>query len=216
MPDISVLLPVYNDCLYLSEAVESVLAQTFGDFELLIIDDASTDDSLQIAKRYEEQDSRITVLEHEINQGLVEALRTGIVHARGCYLARMDSDDVCLPTRFAKQLQFLRAHPAVSVVGSNVEVFNTTDHSSRVINHPSAPMENHWAMHFYCSLAHPSVMLRKEVLDVESYCTEFKHAEDYDLWTRLLTRGVRLANLDRSVSFCCCFSFRFIILLVDA
>lgn len=120
MPEISVVLSVYNDAKYVGVAIESVLAQTFTDFELIIIDDASTDESLSIARDF--ADERIRIVENEENLGLTKSLNKGISLAQGKYIARMDSDDICLPTRFEKQVAYLDAHPDVGVCGGWVEL----------------------------------------------------------------------------------------------
>jgi glycosyltransferase involved in cell wall biosynthesis len=206
-PTVSVVLCVYNDHVYLSAAIESILSQSFDDFEFIIVDDGSIDASLSVAQSFS-LDPRVIVLSHSGNKGLVAALHTGLQRAVGRFIARMDSDDISLPNRFQEQVAFLRSNPEVDVVGSNVKIFQTPVQSqedslpcgptrSRVISLPSSPCAVQWSMHFYCCLAHPSVMMRREVLLRQSYVDDFKYAEDYDLWTRLLSFGQRMANIDR-------------------
>ena len=215
-PLLSVLLCVYNDELYLGEALDSILEQTFENFELILVDDGSTDASLRIAKEYQNQDSRVVVLEHKSNQGLLKSLHTGLKRCTGRYVARMDSDDISLPTRFAEQLAFLQTNLDIDLVGSNVEIFKspspplTTTASTevvaqalpvstgikKIITFPTLPGTIRWSMHFYCSLGHPTVMFKRSLLDVASYSTQYKYTEDYDLWTRLLS-----ANTLQTVSF---------------
>ena len=117
VPTISVLMPVYNTARFLKEAMESVLAQTFGDFEFIILDDGSTDGSVNVIRQFAERDDRIRFfpLEH---RGYVNLLRHGLNQCRGEFIARMDSDDVCMPERFEKQINFMRANPDVVACGS--------------------------------------------------------------------------------------------------
>jgi glycosyltransferase involved in cell wall biosynthesis len=105
VPQISVIMPVYNAELYLYEAIESILQQSFGNFELLLINDGSTDSSLQIIQQI--KDNRIRILNNDYNMGLIYSLNWGIAEARGKYIARMDADDICLPDRFKKQFEYM-------------------------------------------------------------------------------------------------------------
>src|SRR3954468_5693657 len=118
-PTVSVLLAVYNARRYLRQAIDSILAQTFTDFEFIIIDDGSTDDTLAILREYEKRDGRIRLISRP-NKGLTTTLNEGLALARGEFLARMDGDDVALPTRFEKQVTYLRDHPECVLVGSRV------------------------------------------------------------------------------------------------
>ncbi len=117
-PQVSVIMPVYNGELYLAEAIESILAQTFTDFELLIVDDGSQDASAEIIRSYEKLDDRIRSFQHERNMGQGPALNTGLAAAEGAYLTYTDCDDVNLPQRFQKQVNFLQAHPEIGAVGT--------------------------------------------------------------------------------------------------
>ena len=137
-PLISVIMPVFNAARYLSKAVDSVLAQTLGDFEFIIIDDGSTDASETILRKYAEQDSRIR-LTRRPNTGYVVALNEGLAQACGEFIARMDADDVCLPKRFERQAQFLREHPDVVLVGGRVEII---DEGGRLIIRPEVPLDD--------------------------------------------------------------------------
>ena len=194
-PLISVCMPVYNAKRYLKEAVESILNQTFKDFEFLIIDDGSTDRSLAILKRYAAQDRRIR-LSSEPNAGYVVRLNEMLHQARGELIARMDADDVALPERFARQVEFLRSHPEVDVLGGARENIDSKGRLLSVVRN----VEGHddiqaQAMNGFCPISHPSVMMRrKAVLAVGGYRVEMMPAEDVDLWLRMGERG-RLANL---------------------
>lgn len=178
---ITVLMPVYNCELYINEAIDSILNQTFDDFEFLIIDDASTDSTISIIKAYD--DPRIQLIEKPKNSGYTNSLNYGLSIARGEYIARMDGDDISLPERFEKQVAFLDANPdvvlcgtALKVIGSDKVICYSEYHESIKLN---LLKEN--------CIIHPSVMLRKCILEKYSliYDVVKEPAEDYDLWVRL-------------------------------
>lgn len=195
-PRISVALSVHNNAAYLAAALDSLLAQSFHDFELLLVDDGSTDDSPRIIDRYAALDCRIRVL-RQPNRGLIASLNRIIAAARGDYIARMDGDDIALPERFARQLAFLDAHPDHGVVGTQIQGITETgaprrDH--RVV-HPTDHAELAEALASRSPLCHPSVMMRRDLLQaVGGYRPAYRHCEDYDLWLRLVDR-TRMANL---------------------
>jgi glycosyltransferase involved in cell wall biosynthesis len=186
-PAISVIMSVYNGEAYLTEAVESVLSQTFRDFELVILDDGSTDRSLEIVRGYAAKDPRVRPITRE-NRGLIASLNQLIDEARSPLLARMDADDRCDPERLAKQYAFLAAHPACGVVGSwahrmggDGTVWPGCDYK-----YPVTPAEVQAAIGYDSILAHPAVMYRREVVrQAGGYRPAFKHAEDFDLWLRM-------------------------------
>ena len=194
-PLISVCMPVYNAQRYLKEAVVSILDQTFRDFEFLIIDDGSSDRSLSILKRYAAQDARIR-LSSKPNAGYAVRLNEMLYLARGDLIARMDADDVALPERFARQVEFLRCHPEVDVVGGAQEHIDSQGHLLFVQGEPEEHEElQELALTGVCPINHPSVMMRREaVLAVGGYRVEMMPAEDFDLWLRMGEHG-RLANL---------------------
>lgn len=193
-PKITVIMPVYNCELYIREAVDSILNQTFTDFEFLIIDDASTDKTVAVIKTYD--DSRIQLIQKPENSGYSNSLNFGLKIAKGEYIARMDGDDISLPERFAKQVTFLDANVEVVMCGS---WFNMID-SDAVKKLP----EDHDAIKLTLlrrnCIAHPSVMMRKKILDKFniSYNVTREPAEDYDLWVRLLLFG-KLHNLQEAL-----------------
>jgi glycosyltransferase involved in cell wall biosynthesis len=195
IPKISVLMPVYNGERYIREAVESVLDQTFGDFELLALDDGSTDKSAAILREYEARDGRVRVFSRE-NRGLVLTLNELIAKARGHYLARMDADDICLPPRFEKQLEFLDSHREYVLVGSFQEVINSSGQRIGVIRHPINHEEiDHLQLKGCCCLSHSSVMLRASaVKSLNGYDPQFAYAEDLELWLRMAEHG-KIANI---------------------
>jgi Glycosyl transferase family 2 len=193
-PRISVVLPVYNAQAFLDAAVDSVLAQTFGDFELLAIDDGSTDATAAILDRLARRDRRMIVV-RQANAGIVAALNHGLALARGEFVARMDADDVACPERFARQAAFLDAHPDVAVVGSAITLVDAQGRTIRHVQYPESPAAAAAFLATGSPLAHPAAMMRRAaVLAVGGYRRAFEYAEDYDLWLRMAERH-SLANL---------------------
>lgn len=184
LPDVSVVMSVYNSAPYLREAVDSILMQTLKNFEFIIINDGSTDESLSILKSY--NDSRIILIDNGVNKGLIYSLNKGISVARGKYIARMDSDDISLAFRLEKQIQFLEANPQVGVCSCDYTQFNSTSEKSfsSFTNHD----EIFSFLLFNSSVVHPTLMIRKTILDLNEKCFDenYKHAEDYELWSRLI------------------------------
>jgi glycosyltransferase involved in cell wall biosynthesis len=194
-PRISVLMPVYNAERFLAPAVESVLEQTLADFELIIVDDASTDDSPHLLRRYAQSDSRIRILAQE-RAGYVAALQYGLKQARGHYIARMDADDICDPARFELQIERLERDSTLAALGSCALAI---DPQGRPLGAFDVPLDHEQieAAHLagVSSIHHPSVMMRREALQsVGGYRKDLAPAEDFDLWLRLGEYG-RLANL---------------------
>lgn len=196
---ISVVMPVYNSGEYLKIALESVLAQTYTNFEIIAINDGSTDKSLDVLEYFAKQDQRIKVI-NQANQGIVKTLNTGVQVASGEFIARMDADDVCLPERFEKQIQYLRQHLEVAVVGTEYILINDLGMRISKVGLPA----QHEAIDAsnlvgHCSLSHPSVMFRKALFDrVGGYREKFKAAQDLDLWLRMAEVG-ELANLGEAL-----------------
>lgn len=191
-PAVTVLLPVYNDEQRVGTAIDSILCQPFANFELLVVDDGSTDDTPAVLQGI--ADSRVRVLRNEVNCGLASSLNIGLAASRAPYVARMDSDDVCLPARLAAQVAYLDGHPDVDACGSWLETFGTD--REEVWEYPAAPAEVHAGLLFRPTLAHPSAMLRKASFDAAGlrYDPNFHHSEDYDFWARASERLV-LANV---------------------
>jgi len=194
-PEISAVLPVYNGEAYVREAVESILAQTFPDFELIIINDGSTDGSGEILRELASRDPRIVLVERA-NGGLVSALNEGIEMARADLIARMDADDAAVPERFALQLARMRAEPELGVLGSFIRIVDKTGRFIRQGSYPVMPAETARFLKHGSPLAHPTVMMRKEaVMKVGGYRQAFSHCEDYDLWLRISELGYAIANI---------------------
>jgi glycosyltransferase involved in cell wall biosynthesis len=189
-PKITVILPVYNCELYVQTAVESILNQSYTDFELLIIDDASTDTTVSVLKKFD--DSRIQLIQKPVNSGYTNSLNSGLKLAKGEYIARMDGDDISMLERFAKQIAYLETHPEVVVCGTTYKIVDNDKQITLPEHHEAIKIGLLWGN---CIL-HPSVMIRKKVVDDFSiqYDTSKEPAEDYDMWVRLLSMG-KLHNL---------------------
>jgi len=190
-PLISVVLPVYNGEKYLIEAIDSILVQTFVDFELIMIDDGSTDGSYRILQEYENRDARLRVFTRK-NQGLVATLNEGIELARGKWIARMDQDDIALPQRFEKQLSWLEKTGA-DICGSWVQRFGTYD--KRVVRLHQKDEVIKTEILFSSPFVHPSVMMRTVLAKKLHYDASCEKAEDYDLWVRAAVEGWKMTNV---------------------
>ena len=182
MPKVSVLMPVYKTPeIFLKEAIESVLAQTFADFEFLILDDCPTDETCQkIISSY--KDKRIKYSRNEINMGISGSRNKLVSMAEGEYIAVMDHDDVCMPDRFEKQVAFLDAHPKIGVLSARVEHFPKK-------KYPKDPLDNDTiekTLFFHNCITHPACMMRKSILPAKPYLEELTPCEDYALWTGLI------------------------------
>ncbi len=192
---ISVLLPVYNGEPYLVVAVESILAQTFADFEFLIIDDASTDSTWPVLESYAAHDARIHLVRHERNRGIACALNSGLAIAQGRYVTIMHADDFSVPRRLALQVGFMDAHPSVGVLGSAIHVMDRAGRRTSTVRSHSEDGVLRWVLCFHSPVWHPTVMARRELmLSVRGYRADYEPAEDRDLWQRM-SRLTRLANL---------------------
>jgi hypothetical protein len=196
-PKVTVLMSAYNAERYVAEAVDSVLAQTFPDFEFLIFEDASTDRTREIFRSY--SDPRIRVVENEANLGLTRNLQRGMLMACGEYVARMDADDVCMPQRLARQLEYLGAHPEIAVLGSAVTFFGE-GREPFVGHQPVGHDAIKCALLYGFTMLHPTVMIRKKDFDRYglNYDPAFPVSQDHDLWERAI-RKVRFANVSETL-----------------
>lgn len=192
-PKVSVVMPAYNAEKYLREAIDSILSQTFRDFEFIIINDGSTDSTKEIILSYD--DPRIVYLENEKNSGICVTLNKGLDVARGKYIARMDSDDLSMPERFAIQVEFLDKHPDIGVCGTDTMVFGEgiSEYSYEQVYKSDDCAAG---LIFNPCFAHPSVMIRKCVLDDNqiSYNDNFRGLEDFRMWWDI-AQYTRITNL---------------------
>lgn len=187
MSKVSVIMPVYNAENYLKEAMDSILRQTYKNFEFIIINDSSTDSTEKIIHSF--ADKRIKYYKNHRNLGVAKTLNKGIKLASGEYIARMDSDDISLARRIEKQVEFMNQHPEVVVLGTGIEVFGDNLSSyNRSFSTESEKIK--LDLLFASAFAHPSVMIRKRIIDQESYYYNFEYEgiEDYELWWRIIKR----------------------------
>jgi len=181
-PKISVIMSVYNSEKYLREAIESVLNQTFTDFEFIIVNDGSTDNSPKIIKSH--NDERIRIINNEKNIGLTKSLNKALKQGKGEYIARQDADDVSLPNRFEMQVKYLESHPEVVLLGTSFYLIDETGEITKkyvVLAKPTIKdliKENQFS--------HGSVMVKKEIVDkLGGYNELFRYSQDYELWLRI-------------------------------
>ena len=196
MPLVSVIMPVYNGEKWLGEAIESILAQSFADFELLIVDDGSRDKSAEIIRVYEKRDSRIRFFQLERNSGIAVALNHCIKAANGTYITYMDCDDISAPERLQKLVDLLESNPKIGAVGSHASVVNEDLEHLRVRNphkHHALILLDHYIGDPF---VHSSIMVRRELLFAAGlFDKSLRWAEDADLMTRLLGR-TSFANIE--------------------
>lgn len=191
-PLVSILMPVYHTAPYLREAMDSMLSQTFSDFELIVLNDCSPDNAEEILDAYD--DLRIVRYKGEKNVGLSNVLNVGIDMARGTYIARMDSDDISLPNRLQVQVDYLNSHPEIDLVSVGMQLFGAKEEVWIREQNPEKVKIN--AL-FHSPVLHASCVWRKESFEKHNlrFIQEMVPAEDYDLWTRALLKGLKLVNL---------------------
>jgi glycosyltransferase involved in cell wall biosynthesis len=192
-PNVSVIMPVYNSEQYLRQAIESILNQTYSNFELIIISEYGTnDESLVIIESY--LDKRIRHIHNTVKLGLVKSLNAGLEEAQGEYIARMDADDISLNTRLECQVQFMDNNPEIGVLGTWTEIVDANGRVIEHLEHPTRDVLIKWALFFNCYIAHPTVMFRRAIYErVGGYDPEAFN-EDYELWLRA-AKITKLANL---------------------
>ncbi|WP_238916549.1 glycosyltransferase [Clostridium sp. YIM B02555] len=196
---ISVVMPVYNAEKYLKESIESILNQTYENFEFIIVNDGSTDDSLNIIKRYSDMDDRIVIIDRE-NKGLVYTLNEGIDLAKGKYIARMDADDISLPDRFMKEFEFLEKNSEYSMVSTFITAFGNGYSDKEMRNFEIIHnKEDFEFIDLLCGgfvLCHPTVMIRRVLFQkYGKYDESYLYCEDLELWLRFMKNGVKIKNL---------------------
>lgn len=194
---ISVVMSVYNGEKYLREAIESILNQTFRDFEFIIIDDGSTDRSLEIIKEFEQKDNRIKIISRK-NKGLIYSLNEGIKLARGEYIARMDADDISKINRLEKQIKYMQEND-LDICGSWAEGIDTLGNKIKDLNYSPDINKIKTFTLLHNSFIHSSVMFKKDIFEkVGGYKKFFKHIEDYELWTRIVFK-YRAGNIPEAL-----------------
>lgn len=190
---ISVVMPVHNGGHFLAAALQSILNQSYDNFEFIIIDDASTDTSLSVIKEFD--DPRIKLVINEQNLGVTRSLNKAITYAQGRFIARHDCDDVALPTRLEKQLSYLQNNPDVACVGCNLIIINSDGKKTGEWQYPASSELVAWKLLFNSAIAHPASMFSLDVFNrVGGYNESIKKAQDYELWSRM-SKEHKLANI---------------------
>lgn len=192
---LSVVMPTHNDAEYLRQAIDSILSQTFSQFEFIIVNDGSTDDTEEIIRSY--SDSRIRYFANEVNMGNAYTRNVGMSKARGRYIAIMDSDDISPPDRFKLQMQFLEKHPDIDILGGAVEFFD--EKVSYIKQFPSNPEYTKAFLFFKNAMFQPAVMLRREAWEKYklAYDPARENMEDYDLWFKAAMAGAKLCSMEQ-------------------
>ncbi|HEX6848566.1 MAG TPA: glycosyltransferase [Chitinophagaceae bacterium] len=197
LPSVSVILPAYNCEKFIGKAIQSVLQQTLSDFELIIVNDGSTDNTESIIHEF--NDPRIVYQKNRENKGLINSLNTAISMAKGKYTARMDADDICLLERLSKQKAFLDQNENITAVASTIEFINDREEKIGIWEldrQTITPGQIKKALLRQNCIAHPTVVIRSEMIKLLKYKEYQKNIEDYDLWLRLLNRGLKIAKLE--------------------
>lgn len=204
MEQISVALPVYNASATIAATLDALVHQTYREFNVVLADDASSDNSREIVESYRNR-LEINILENPINLGISRTRNKLLAHIDAPYIAILDHDDICHPTRLARQIEFLQEHPEVDICGSAVTYF--TDNadiaaSMHVLRHPAEDAAIRTTFIHHTAMVHPSAMARNSFFqDVGEYDAQYSPAEDYDLWCRAALAGKKFANIDDSLLY---------------
>jgi len=202
-PSVTVLMTVYNAGRFLAPSIESILGQSFRDFEFLIVDDASTDGSAKIAEAWQAKDSRVRVIRNAQNKGQTPCLNQGLQLARGRWIARQDADDLSDPTRLEKQLEAVTKDSRLVLVGTNGRIIDENDRLTGLLDAPLSHASIVWTAPFLNPFMHTAVLFRADVIRDEfgGYDETYRIAQDYDLWTRVIARHPSTNLSDRLVSY---------------
>ena len=200
-PCISVIMSVYNSGKYLSEAIESILNQTYSNIEFIIINDGSKDNSLNIIKEYQSKDSRIVLIDQE-NKGLTKSLNIGIKVAKGNYIARQDSDDISLPDRFSKFINFLRKNKKIDLYSTPSYTIDEKNTINGVI--PNFFRRNGFdqqSLNYYNSMIHGTLIADSNLLRKFLYNEDFRLSQDFELYHRLMSSGYKISYDKDNISY---------------
>ena len=192
---LAVLMAVYNNADTLKDCINSILNQSLKDFQFVIVNDASTDESNQILTHYAKTDSRIKLLKNKHQMGLTSSLNKGLKIIKTKYVARMDADDISLNRRLEKQLNSLESHPKVTLLGTAVHLINQNGKILKLKNHPVDHQHIKKVALSYCPFIHPTWMIRRStLLELKGYHPDFPYAQDYELALRIIAK-YKTANL---------------------
>lgn len=197
-PLVSVIIPCYNAEKFVEQAVRSIMEQTYQNLEIICINDCSKDNTGEILQKLAKEDSRIVYVNNEVNLKLPKTLNKGIALAKGEYIARMDADDISLPERIEKQIQFMLLNENIDIVGCNSQHI---DSNNNVLNYrtflPTSPQIISFQMPFRCVLIHPAILAKKTFfVDMNGFNESLVYAEDYELWVRAVAHNKKISNLD--------------------
>ena len=200
MAKISVLMPVYNGEKYLKESLESILLQTFSDFEFIIINDGSTDKSKDIIEEYKNRDNRIILINNPSNLGITKSLNIGLKHCTGKYIARMDADDISLPQRLQIQYDYMEKHPSVGVVGSQMSIIKEGKEIKEINDYIVPTEHNAIVLNLLIgkAIAHPTAFIRLSILKNKQYNEKLNSSQDLELWLSLISNNT-FANLNEKL-----------------
>lgn len=197
-PLVSIIIPCYNAEKYVESAVRSIMNQTYKNLEIILTDDCSTDGTFAILEKLTVEDSRIKLYKNETNLKIVKTLNKMIQLASGKYIARMDADDISLPERIEKQVEFLEENPDIAFCGTNAFIINENSKRTGKTSLPITAESNKFFLQFYSTFFHPTVMLCSEIYKQNLYDEDFLYAEDYELWARMIfqenLKGVNLSE----------------------
>lgn len=196
MPLVSVVLPIFNAGAYLEESIESVLKQSSTNIEVILVDDCSSDGSLQVCQRFAAVDKRVRVVKRFVNGGIVAALNDGLAESRGEFIARMDADDVAMPERFSKQLEYFCRYPEVGLCGTSIEVIDHNNKSLAIRLAETDPELVRRLLRYGSPIAHPTWMMRRAVLDKLLRYRDVAPVEDYDFLRRVAMHGIGVGNIE--------------------
>lgn len=197
-PVISVIMPVYNCEEYLRDSISSILCQTYTDFEFIIVNDGSSDSSLGQIKRFAKEDSRIKIVSRG-NKGLVASLNEGLSLARGEFIARMDADDVALPSRFVVQLEYFKSHPEIDILGGQARAIDEKGQPAGLVRKPIKKRCIRESLKYSCPLIHPTYMVRKDVFRNLKGYRDLVSVEDLDFLLRACESGYKIGNVPNEV-----------------
>lgn len=198
MTKVSVVMSTYSEPIcWIKQSIDSILQQSFTDFEFIIIDDnPEREDLKECLEYYKSSDSRVKIIYNTTNIGLTQSLNKGMEVAEGEYIARMDADDIAVSSRFEKQVRLLDSRPDIGVCGSNIRFFDCADYEYKF---PEVHQDMFWFLKSY--MAHPASMIRKSILRNEYYDTRYVVSQDYALWVRLYEEGIHMYNIQEVLLF---------------
>ncbi len=213
MVEVSVVMPTYNSEEHIGEAIKSVLNQTFSDWELIIVNDDSTDSTLKIAKEFEKKDKKIRVISHRKNKGRAAALNTGINKAKGKYISFLDADDIYFKNKLERQVKFLEKNKQIDMIYGRARYFGDVEGESKVLDstkvnlrrklvEAKAKLETGQKVHKIFGvkgiIASCSVMLRRKVFKKCKFDENLRNSEDYDFWFQVIGKGFKIKNLNKN------------------